>query len=582
MPTFLRPLPVAGGCIALALALAAGCHHHEDRIAPFHPSALQQDEREAARSAPMRPPRPLPTTLQSPFASNGNGAATHPTTAPATGQAIGADEPFVRIPLREIVQRAVANSLDVKVAGYQPAIDETRVTEAEARFDPTFFTNVSYAVDRQLAPTPNNPTLGTNQELAFRTYDLQVGVRQDLESGGKVELRYEPRYTHRSPAFGFGGGINPFWTSEVTLQITQPLLRDFGADVNRARITINKNNQRISLLDFRDALEKNLGDIEEAYWNLVEAELDVRIFEELLNRTQVTGNILWQRRTQDVGRVQLSQASSSLEQRRTALIRARAHVRDLSDQIKRLMNDPELPVASNTLILPGDQPLQEQIRFNLEDQISTAMENRLELGQQQLRSENAAVAAEVAKNNLLPQFNFVGSVSAQGLGSQYVDSVNDEFTNDHLGYSIGIQMEIPIGNRAAKAIWRRAKLQRLQAIDQYRALIEQVSMEVKQSAREVDTTWEEMAGTRATRFAAADALAAIEERERGGDPLTPEFVNRKLDLQQQLAEAQRLEAQSIARYQIAISKLEKAKGTLLRYNNVIMEEAPLQRASAVR
>src|SRR2546421_1150556 len=302
MHQFLRPLPLAAACIALALALAAGCSHHEDRIAPFHPRALQQDEREASRGAPMRPTRPLPTTLESPFANNANGAATRPTVPPATGQAIGADEPFVRIPLRDIIQRAVANSLDVKVAGYQPAIDETRVTEAEARFDPTFFTNFSYAVDRQLAPTPQNAFLQTGNEVVFRTYDMQVGVRQDLESGGKVELRYEPRYTRRSPPFP----INPFWTSELTLQITQPLLRDFGADVNRARITINKNNQRISLLDFRDALEKNLADIEEAYWNLVEAELDVRIFEELLSRTQTTGKILWERRNQDVGRVQIS------------------------------------------------------------------------------------------------------------------------------------------------------------------------------------------------------------------------------------------------------------------------------------
>ena len=40
--------------------------------------------------------------------------------------------------------------------------------------------------------------------------------------------------------------------------------------------------------------------------------------------------------------------------------------------------------------------------------------------------------------------------------------------------------------------------------------------------------------------------------------------------QEGLAEAERLEVQSIADYNIAISKLESAKGTLLRYNNVVM------------
>src|SRR5207248_1541460 len=107
-------------------------------------------------------------------------------------------------------------------AAYLPAIDETRVTEAEARFDPTFFTNFQYSVDRVLAPTPENIAVTSGLgETVFRTYSAQTGVRQDLESGGKVELRYEPRYTRRT-AFNTPGAINPFWTSDLTFQITQP------------------------------------------------------------------------------------------------------------------------------------------------------------------------------------------------------------------------------------------------------------------------------------------------------------------------------------------------------------------------
>jgi outer membrane protein len=565
-------------CILLAVAMA-GCRQYDVKIAPFNPRMAQQQERLAAKDAPLQPLRPLPTTLQSPFPDEPGEATTAPTqpsVPPATGPAIGINEAVVRMPLRELVHRAATNSLDVKVAAYTPAIDETRVLEAEARFDPVLFTNIQYSLDRILAPTPENPGISPGLGVtSFRTYTGQLGVRQDLESGGRVELRYEPRHTRRS-AFDQPGAVNPFWTSELALQITQPLLRDFGTDVNRARIVINRNNQRISLLDFRDALEKNISDLERAYWQLVQAEGEVRIFEELLQRTLRTGEILHQRMRigQDVGRVQMSQANSSIEQRRTALIRARARVRDLSDQIKRLVNDPELPVTSNILILTADAPLEEQIRFNLEDQINTAMENRFELGQQQMRARNAAVAASVAKNNLLPQLNLVGQVSTQGLDSSLDGAIRDQGT-DHLDYTIGLQLEIPIGNRAARAIWKRAQLQRLQAIDQYRALVEEVSFNVKIAAREVETTWETIVGTRHARFTAADALAAVEEREQNNsEQLTPEFVNRKLDLQAQLAETQRAEATAMSDYQIAISNLERSKGTLLRYNNIIMEEAP--------
>jgi outer membrane protein TolC len=572
---------LAAAAAAVAALAVAGCKNYDEKYAPFNPRAIQAGERQSAAGTPLAEPRPLPTTLQSPFDDrerNADGSpSTRPSLPPATGPAIGTHETTVRMSLREIIQRAVANSSDVKVAGYQPAIDETRVTEAEARFDPTFFANFQYSLDRILAPTPDNPGIiptgaGPGQTW-FRTYSSQIGVRQDLETGGRLEMRYEPRYTRRSP-FNTVDTINPFWTSDLTLQITQPLLRDFGADVNRARIVINRNNQKISLLDFRDALEKNVGDIEEAYWNLVNATAEVRIFEELLNRTLTTGQILYNRRTQDVGRVQMSQANSSIEQRRTALIRSRARVRDLSDQLKALMNDPQFSVTNNTLILPADAPAEEQIQFNLEDQINTAMEHRFELGQQQLRADNAGIAADVAKNNLLPQLNFVGSVGTTGLGQSWGTAIEDDSIS-HLEYTAGLQLEIPIGNRAARAIWKRAQLQRLQAIEQYRALVEKVSLEVKQAVREVDTSYTEIAGFRAARFAADDALRAVEERERANEALTPEFVNRKLDLQQQLAEAERAEAQSVARYQVALSKLERAKGTLLRYNNIIMEEAPL-------
>ena len=54
--------------------------------------------------------------------------------------------------------------------------------------------------------------------------------------------------------------------------------------------------------------------------------------------------------------------------------------------------------------------------------------------------------------------------------------------------------------------------------------------------------------------------------------MDPTFVQLRLDSQARLAEVERAQAQSQAAYCIAIAKLEKAKGTLLRYDNVILEE----------
>jgi len=563
-----------------------GCHITGKDPEPFNPRLAQEIARSRAGEFEQRPIRPLPTTLESPYLE----PATNPATArtprfpPATGPSLESG-PTMRMSLREIVQRAIANNKDVAVAGYQPAIDETRVVEAASRFDPTFFTNLTYSDQTTLSPSQQNVSIQPGQAFVFRSWSLETGIKQDLETGGQLQLKYNPTYTKESLPSGSLTKLNPnpFWTSDPALQLTQPLLRDFGYGVNQARITIARNNQLISLLDFRDQIETTLlgkngkEGIEDTYWRLAQAEGEVAISDQLVSETLSTAELLRKRLGQDVTRVQLSQTNSFLETRRANLLRARARVRDASDALKKLMNDPEIPVTSPVVILPASVPAEEQIRMNLEDQINTAMENRVELGQQQLRIDSANIASQVGKNNLLPQLNVVGSVGVEGIAGDYWDSVKNEADFDHVSWSVGLQFELPLGNRQARAIWKRTLLQRQQAIAQYQALVEQVSLDVKQALREVETSYEEIYAARKARFAAADTVRAIEERERGGEALTYNFVDLKLTTQQRYAEAQQAEVQAIASYNIALSALERAKGTLLRYNNVIMQEAPLQK-----
>jgi outer membrane protein TolC len=561
----MKILKISGTCLS---AMLVGCQVSEP--SPFDPRAMQQPERLGAREVHSQPNQPLPTTLESPIltGTQGPSAVQEPTRPPATGPALENDR-VLRLPLQEVIHRAVANNLDVKVAGYQPAIDETRVTEAEARYDPVFFNNLSYS------RTDNENGFGFGRNNGRNILE-QIGIRQNFWSGGNAELRYQSSWTEpRNFSTDFSGARtvgDTFWDNQVVLEVTQPLLRDFGNDINYARISINRDNQRISLLEFRKQLETTATDIERTYWQLVGAERAVRIAENLLENTVSTGQVLWARRNQDVTRVQLSQANASIESRRGALIQAKARVRDLSDQLKRFMNDPEVPVSSGTLILPANAPSEEPLVFELEDQINTALENRLELGEQQLRVRSADTALRVANNNLLPRLNAVGSISVQGLENDFGRATNEQLGSTNLNYTIGLQFEIPIGNREARAIKRRAQLQRLQAVDQYANLIQQVSLEVQTALRDVKTSWDLMAATRMSRFAAADSLLAIQQRQDAGEALSPTFVQLKLDTQERLADAQTREVDAITNYNIAIARLEQAKGTLLRYNNIVMEE----------
>jgi outer membrane protein TolC len=208
--------------------------------------------------------------------------------------------------------------------------------------------------------------------------------------------------------------------------------------------------------------------------------------------------------------------------------------------------------------------------------MNTAMDNRWELGEAQLKVDAAVTTIMVAKNNLLPEFDFIGSFGPEGAAGNLGDAIKTNSDFNHLDFGAGFKMQVPIGDRAPKAIYRRSLLQHEQAIESYRGAVEKVALDVKTAGRAVDSSWEVIRSSRRSRFAAEDALARINSREKSGEPLTPEFVQLKLDIQDSLAQANQAEAEAVANYNIALSDMEKAKGTLLRYNNVVLQEEPLK------
>jgi len=555
---------------------------------PFDPREITRAERMTAAASHAAPMPPLPTTMRSYMPSDQaatdqaggttQAAATRPTTVPAAESATGYLQ-VVRMPIQEIMQRSAANSAEVRVAGYDPAIAETKVTENEAHYDPIFYTNLRY--DKQndetpgtVIPNPANPTNGTVTITVENNniYTVESGIKQYLESGGQVQLSYQ---TQLSDYFPNRYILNNYWNNELKLQLTQPLLREFGYEINWARITVARNDQRISVLDFRKALETNVSELEKDYWQLWEAQQEVDVQQELLKQTREMADLLWHQYI--IGgratHVEASQGAAAVYERQQTLIRARARVHDISDDIKRRMSDPDFPVAGPIEVLPADQPVEQELKFDLRDQIATAMANRLELGQQQIRENSAEVAQQVAVNGLYPKLDFVGSVSLQGLSKDFGSAISDQFSQAHMMYSLGLQLEIPLGNREAWSIVRRAQLQRSQAIAEYHHIEQQVSEDVSQAVTEVHTAWAALGAARNALYHQQDVLTGYNERMQSGvQPLDPEFVQLKLDQQQRLAEARRQEAIETMNYNLAIAKLEFAKGTILRYNNIVMEE----------
>ena len=457
----MRVNTIAKAALPVVALILAGCKLSEP--APFDPRAIERMQRAAAEEVPPRPLQQMPTTFEAPITPQGQAAPQRPirdSRIPVGG--------YLRMGLQDIIHRAVANNASSRVAAYQAAIDEARILEAEARFDPTVFANLlvqnSNRTNRSPDASPGLPDPTTGQIRDYIEIFSQVaaaGLRQTMTTGGQIEARFQTtrsqileQFATRTP----GNPEDPFYENEFVVQLTQPLLRDFGDDVNQARITIARNDFRISALEWRQELERVLADIEQAYWQLWLAQRNVEIGEQFLRDTERTEDILIRRIQQDTSRVQISQARAQVERANSDLVERRGRVVNFSDELKRLMNDPDLPVVGGDVIVPADAPTEDAIRSSLADQVETGLQNRYELMQQKLRIENAGTVVGAAQDNLQPQLNLTGQVGILGVGSDFDRAFTRQTNTDLINWAIGLEFEIPIGNRAAREIYHRTLL----------------------------------------------------------------------------------------------------------------------------
>ena len=100
-----------------------------------------------------------------------------------------------------------------------------------------------------------------------------------------------------------------------------------------------------------------MANVEEAYHNLVLARTTVDIQQRLLLATEDTYKRMHDRILVDADQISVNQEIAAVEQRQAELINDRIQLRAASDNLKVLMNDPEISINENALINPTDKPI---------------------------------------------------------------------------------------------------------------------------------------------------------------------------------------------------------------------------------
>lgn len=484
------------------------------------------------------------------------------------------EQPYVVISLPEAIQQSVENNLDIQQARLVPNVSEQQLIQAQAAFDFVYFADVGWTVTDQPGPPLDIPGVSPESGDSYNdTIAFGTGLRKVSPlTGGQFNVQTDVSRVRES---GGLSGDQRYYLSDIQVSMTQPLLQGFGPDIAQSQVVLARIARDQDVANLKTQIMDLVVNTEAAYWNLVDAVDALKIQTRLLERTIEDRDKLSKRAKFDVTPVQLTEANSFVEIRRSTVIQTRNRVRQASDTLKQLINDPTVPLSEEALMIPADRPIEDPISFSLLDSVTTALRERPEMQVALLGIEDASVQQRVADNARLPTLDLTASVGLNGFSENDASaSYSNLFDAGYVDYAVGGQFEQPILNREADAGYEAAKLNRDSAVLAYQGQAQQVVLDVKTALRNVMTSYELIGANRAARRAAADNLRAIEEQEKAGVALTPEFINLKLQAQERLAETEIAEVQATTDYNNAITSMYRSMGTLLEREGIGFDNEP--------
>ena len=378
------------------LAGAAGCV----RPGPLDPSLVARYQRELAGRGPQRRQGTEGLAALEPVTRL---PGLKITKVPQTGAL------RVELSLDQAVQRHLANSPEIRVVSYDPAITREDAIQAAALFDLVAFGGWSYTKQ-------DNRTDSVFSSGQSRNRLINAGVRKRTVTGANVEAAWSWSRSWSNSNFQT---LNTRHEPSLTFEVSQPLLRDFGPTVNLAQMRVAQLNYQASGARFRQKLEEFVTRVITIYLRLVQSRGDVEIEQKLLDVTIETLNRIRKRVDVDATAVQIKQAESAVESRRARLIRAKKVVLDVQDELVRLIADKDLNLLGAVEILPSTGIVAVKVTLNSTDQLALALNHSPVLEEARRAIDVADITVKVAKNQTLPRLDLQASGELQGLARNF-------------------------------------------------------------------------------------------------------------------------------------------------------------------
>lgn len=484
------------------------------------------------------------------------------------------DKAVLNLTLDEAIAQALKNNLDIAVEAFNPELAADQLLKARETFLPQF--DLSFGNNHS-----ENPSYwwlqgeGTSVDK-YRNYS--AAVAQIIPTGGRISLSLQGYRSETNQSFQL---INPRFGTTLAVNFSQPLLKDFGLKIARRQILGAEKNLEIADVQLRGTMMETIYLVQEAYWSLVYAvdSLQVKRQSLELGRDLLAKN----RKEVEFGQlapIEILNAEAAVAQREADLIQAEALITRSREVLKSILNLPADGGAAEAILEPVDRPGIQGVSPDLDEALKKAAENQPDLHALQTTIDNKALNLTVAKNQMLPSLNLEFSYSTPGISGDRIKYLNDDpfmgiivgkepgSAGDSLrdavkfiydNWNVGLSLSFPLGNALTRADVAYAQTDLAQSQVRLKNLQQQVSLDVSDAVRAIETNAKRIEAYRLARELAEKSLEA-EQKKLAVGMSTNYFV---LDFQDRLANAKSLELKAKIDYILSVERLEKSTGMSL-------------------
>jgi outer membrane protein len=454
---------------------------------------------------------------------------------------------------------------------------------------------------------------GTLQEDHFsQKTSSSFSVPSLIQNTGTVDFAYNQAFqwgTNLSVGFNntrattnnIFTNLSPQLNSSFRATVTQHLLQGLGFAPNQRFIRIARNNRELSDVAFRLQVTDSVDQIENIYWDLVFAYENVRVQNESLAFAQKTlSDTKKQVEIGSLAPIEVVRAQSTVATDQQAVTSAQTNLQLqqllMKNAISRTLKDPTLATAEVIPTSTMDVPAQEPV-VPAEDLINESLRHRPELVESRIDLNSRELSNKAVRSSLLPTLDLFAYYGGSGLGGAqnvaalcadqnpqqfgctttpvsstgYGNTLNQLVNSTAPDKGVGLQLNIPLRNRAAQAVQIRSELEFRQAQLRLQQIENQVAVEVRNAQFAVLQNRASVDSARAAVELGRQSLDAEQKKYQFGTSTTTLVLQN----QSQLATAESTLVNAMVAYEKSKVELDRATGQLLDHYGISIEDAAL-------